>query len=166
MTDRKFPIMDAPDIPWLVIAPHEGQALANHGQTLEKLARRGGLSASEALAVITDHASCFVSAERAKQLLRPQVVHLLGVMVGREDIGLIQGGTTVSICFHNSNPERAAELFERLEAALVAGALHVEVIPQLPAKEEESPPCKNRSRVCRGDGGCLRCDADAGEACR
>lgn len=28
------------------------------------------------------------------------------------------------------------------------------------------PPCKERSRLVRGDGGCLRCDADAGEACR
>jgi hypothetical protein len=27
-------------------------------------------------------------------------------------------------------------------------------------------PCKNKSRECRHDGGCLRCDADAGEDCR
>jgi hypothetical protein len=28
-------------------------------------------------------------------------------------------------------------------------------------------PCKDSGNpACRGDGGCLRCDADAGEACR
>lgn len=29
-----------------------------------------------------------------------------------------------------------------------------------------SQPCKNKSAECRHDGGCLRCDADAGEVCR
>jgi hypothetical protein len=28
------------------------------------------------------------------------------------------------------------------------------------------PPCKNKSPYVRADGGCLRCDADQGEACR
>lgn len=27
-------------------------------------------------------------------------------------------------------------------------------------------PCKNEQSLCRSDGGCLRCDADVGEACR
>jgi hypothetical protein len=27
-------------------------------------------------------------------------------------------------------------------------------------------PCKNKQPLCRSDGGCLRCDADAGETCR
>lgn len=30
----------------------------------------------------------------------------------------------------------------------------------------EHPPCKNESTYVRGDGGCLRCDADQGETCR
>ncbi len=30
----------------------------------------------------------------------------------------------------------------------------------------EHPPCKNNSPYVRGDGGCLKCEADAGEACR
>jgi hypothetical protein len=30
----------------------------------------------------------------------------------------------------------------------------------------EDEPCKNESRYVRDDGGCLRCDADAGVACR
>jgi hypothetical protein len=52
---RRFPIMGGPSIPWWVIAPHEAQARINHGgQTLERLADRGGLSPTEALAVLED----------------------------------------------------------------------------------------------------------------
>lgn len=39
-------------IPWGMIAPHERQAHDNHGQTLARLAERGGLSACEACAVL------------------------------------------------------------------------------------------------------------------
>lgn len=41
-------------IPWEMIAPHEKQAKANHSQTLERLCERGGLDATEALAVLAD----------------------------------------------------------------------------------------------------------------
>lgn len=41
-------------IPWIVIAPHEAQAIYNHGQTLERLNERGGLCWSEMLAVLED----------------------------------------------------------------------------------------------------------------
>jgi len=50
---KRFPIMSGPSIPWEMIAPYEGQALANHGQSLEDLARRGGLDPAEALAVLS-----------------------------------------------------------------------------------------------------------------
>ena len=41
--------------PWALLAPHEQQAIRNHGgQTLERLAERGGLSASEMLAILED----------------------------------------------------------------------------------------------------------------
>lgn len=40
-------------IPWKMIAPHEAQAISNHGQTLERLAERNGLSAAEAVAVLS-----------------------------------------------------------------------------------------------------------------
>jgi hypothetical protein len=40
------------EIPWSVIAPHEKQALSNHGQTLNRLAERGGLAACEAIDII------------------------------------------------------------------------------------------------------------------
>jgi hypothetical protein len=43
-------------IPWEVIAPHERQANVNHGQSLETLARLGGLSPYELLAVLLDQA--------------------------------------------------------------------------------------------------------------
>lgn len=56
---RAFPIMlndfkGKEYIPFEVIEPHESQALKNHGQTLERLAERGGLSYDEALLVLTD----------------------------------------------------------------------------------------------------------------
>lgn len=40
--------------PWSLFAPHERQAQTNHGQTLARLAERGGLSAAEAVAVLDD----------------------------------------------------------------------------------------------------------------
>lgn len=55
MTRTKMPIMGATllsDIPFAMIAPHEGQAQRNHGQTLNRLAERGGLSTGEAIAIL------------------------------------------------------------------------------------------------------------------
>ena len=50
---RMFPIQGGPDIPWDVIAPFDKQCQRNHGgQTLERLAERGGLGVSEAIAVL------------------------------------------------------------------------------------------------------------------
>lgn len=58
---RQFPVLRSRHheggvefIPWEIIEPHEKQAYANHGQSLEQLARRGGLSWRELYAVITD----------------------------------------------------------------------------------------------------------------
>lgn len=63
MSAREFPVLNACDarkrgtfpksVPWAFVAPHEAQALRNHGQTLQRLAERGGLSAAEMLAVVT-----------------------------------------------------------------------------------------------------------------
>jgi lambda repressor-like predicted transcriptional regulator len=61
-TPERFPILTGPGInrnnptiPWAVIAPHERQAKLNHGgQTLRRLADRGGLSWTEAEAVLMD----------------------------------------------------------------------------------------------------------------
>jgi len=48
-----FPVMRGPSVPWSVMAPHESMANVNHGQTLERLAERGGLSPGEAWAVVS-----------------------------------------------------------------------------------------------------------------
>lgn len=47
-----FPIMGGRPIPWELIAVCERQAQTNHDQSLAQLAKRGGLDASEALAVL------------------------------------------------------------------------------------------------------------------
>lgn len=55
MSRATMPIMGAmlmSEIPFAMIEPHEAQAKRNHGQTLERLAQRGGLAASEALDII------------------------------------------------------------------------------------------------------------------
>ena len=50
---KMFPIMGSDPIPWSVIEPHDSQARFNHcGQSLERLAERGGLSANEAICVL------------------------------------------------------------------------------------------------------------------
>lgn len=41
-------------IPWALIAPHEPRVLANHGQTLQRLAERGGLCSRELWCVFHD----------------------------------------------------------------------------------------------------------------
>jgi hypothetical protein len=50
-----MPIMGATllaEIPFAMLVPHEAQALRNHGQTLERLAQRGGLGVSEAIDIL------------------------------------------------------------------------------------------------------------------
>ncbi|MDW3682976.1 hypothetical protein RA280_14705 [Cupriavidus sp. CV2] len=50
-----MPIMGATllsEIPFAMIAPHEAQAQRNHGQSMERLAQRGGLAACEAIDII------------------------------------------------------------------------------------------------------------------
>jgi hypothetical protein len=51
--NRRFPIQDGPSVPWGVMLPHDRQCQSNHGgQTLQRLAERGGLGASEAWCVV------------------------------------------------------------------------------------------------------------------
>lgn len=70
MVERRFPILwqwhlraehdeavrlGCPrSLPWSLFEGHERQAQRNHGQTLERLAERGGLCPKEAIAVLTD----------------------------------------------------------------------------------------------------------------
>ena len=49
MTERRYPIQGGPSVPWEFMVPHEAQHKLNHGgQTLERMAQRGGLGATEA----------------------------------------------------------------------------------------------------------------------
>ena len=78
---QRFPILPsamkgkAPmSVPWGFVEPHRVQATSNHGgQTIERLAHRGGLSPRELYAVITDQKFRDVpsmSEERAWQLVQ------------------------------------------------------------------------------------------------
>lgn len=70
MDNKMFPILGTNPkeyIPWDSIAPHKAQALINHGQSLEKLASRGGLSWCEALAVLRDSKFITMPEEEAKE---------------------------------------------------------------------------------------------------
>jgi len=54
-----FPVLNDPIIkalPWHVLQPHEAQALHNHGQSLNRLAQRGGLSIEESYYILRDEA--------------------------------------------------------------------------------------------------------------
>jgi hypothetical protein len=55
-TRQVMPIMGATllkEMPFAMLVPHEAQALSNHGgQTLDRLAQRGGLGASEAVDIL------------------------------------------------------------------------------------------------------------------
>lgn len=70
MDNKVFPILGTNPkeyIPWDSIVPHENQAWINHGQSLEKLASRGGLSWCEALAVLRDSKFIEMPEEEAKE---------------------------------------------------------------------------------------------------
>lgn len=65
-----FPILASKEsIPWEVIAPHEKQAMENHGQTIKRLAERGGLDWTEALAVLEDRRYTKMNADDAKKIV-------------------------------------------------------------------------------------------------
>ena len=58
--ERQFPVLGSQyrpgsprSVPWSMLTPHEPQVLKNHcGQSLDVLARRGGLSPAEIYAVV------------------------------------------------------------------------------------------------------------------
>ena len=89
-TERMFAIQNGDDIPWSVIAPHERQALNNHGgQTLERLHERRGLSMCEAVAVLEDRAWRVMPDDVARARLKELVateVQLASVLKARAAI--------------------------------------------------------------------------------
>lgn len=59
MTGRPFPIREDNDlqsVPWSALEAHAAQVETNHGKSLEELALRGGLTITEAIAVLEDRA--------------------------------------------------------------------------------------------------------------
>jgi hypothetical protein len=61
-------------IPWEMIRPHNGQCMANHGgQTLERIAQRGGLGRCEAIAVLADQKWTPIDADIADEKLKAMV---------------------------------------------------------------------------------------------
>ena len=67
---RMFPIMNGEPIPWVVIEPCERQAKINHGQSLQRLAQRGGLGCDEALRILTGQSFTMSCDPDAKRKLR------------------------------------------------------------------------------------------------
>ena len=53
--ERMFPVLqEGWSFPWRYVAPFEAQAQRNHGQSLSRLAERGGLCSVELLCVVND----------------------------------------------------------------------------------------------------------------
>lgn len=72
MSEKMFPIMDIQShsteyIPWFYLSGCAERALKNHGQSLETLAQRGGLSWCEALALMEDRPWCRMDNDEAKR---------------------------------------------------------------------------------------------------
>ena len=70
MIMKRFNVVNARcSIPWVVIAPHEGQAFFNHGQSLDMLNRRGGLAWSEIIAVLEDRRYTKMDEREARKMV-------------------------------------------------------------------------------------------------
>lgn len=52
MQPKQFPIQDGPSVPWSVMAPHEAMSQSNHGQSLKRVAERGGFWCAEAWCIV------------------------------------------------------------------------------------------------------------------
>lgn len=98
LENRKFPILrnlkftreEQQYIPWEVIEPHEKQAVANHGQTLKRLAERGGLTWYEIYNVLTDQNTPYHKDRDYKKLCEPLIQKYWTLKnMGAEDAKLI-----------------------------------------------------------------------------
>jgi hypothetical protein len=64
----EFPILGTRfTIPWEAIARHEKQAMSNHGQTIKRLAERGGLDWVEVLSVMEDRKWIRMDPDKARK---------------------------------------------------------------------------------------------------
>lgn len=72
--ERLYPVLDPPpgapvSVPWSFLEPYEANAKKNHDQSLAELAKRGGLSVSEIVAVVEGTRSRFDKPEDIKRLI-------------------------------------------------------------------------------------------------
>lgn len=76
--------IDVPtEIPWAMIAPHAERAAANHGgQSLERLAERGGLDAGEIVAVLRNWSLQLMPVEQAFIQLNAEIERWLACTEG------------------------------------------------------------------------------------
>lgn len=142
-------------IPWLFIVPHEAQALRNHGQSIQRLAERGGTSVKETLAIVRglkwqevthlsewkawEELSKLIDVWRAKEEVPPDVT-----MVGGKSLGQIaweamypdttlseQGLTVVGRWERGANAVRKAALEETTTAIRRLKIAHENVLSLL-----------------------------------
>jgi hypothetical protein len=74
---KRFPVHSGGmTVPWLMLAPHEQQAVDNHGQTLQRLAERGGLGWAEMLCVLEGR-SWQKRSVSSDELAKPKVLALV-----------------------------------------------------------------------------------------
>ncbi len=71
-------------VPWAMIEPHEKQAYKNHSQTLKRLAERGGLAASEAVALLEDRDWTRLEEAHAQAQLHCLLMHWLALRTDDE----------------------------------------------------------------------------------
>lgn len=68
-------------VPWAAVEEHAEQANRNHGQTVQRLAERGGLAPSELLAVLEDRRWSHV----ASAVALVKIAELLGLGIGAQE---------------------------------------------------------------------------------
>ncbi len=106
-------------IPWMVIAPHEGQAICNHGQDLEMLNRRGGLCWSEMIAVLEDRR--YIKMDES--IARRKVEEIIKKQIGTIHMVKDDNGHYVPMeCCSMTNPITSGGVSEIDEIDLPCGA--------------------------------------------
>lgn len=68
-------------VPFAVVIRHQSQAIRNHGQTVHRLAERGGLCWTELLAVLAD-----VPYQQVAAMTEPRARHAAMKIVEREEL--------------------------------------------------------------------------------
>ena len=79
---KKFPVMTTPRragafVFWEMVEPHREQAHRNHGQSLERLAERGGCCPEELCAILEDREYCSMDYAEAESRLGELVTEFI-----------------------------------------------------------------------------------------